>query len=254
VSEHADAFQALLAKMREDFVHEIPDRCYAFEEKILQLEKSPGDVETFDALYRGVHSLKGAGGTHGLGIITSICHQFENLLTEAGTGNDFGQDFTTQAFAYIDLIRQVAKMQQAMLTDFEVIEKKLESLRRSVLNNRKSVLVVESSRLMMGLYREALESLPVQLSFMDNGLAALGRILHEPFDLVIVGRELKELGGVAMIAALRFSQGGQREIPAILVSSKGGGAPEQVDFSANILRDQNLAANLLAAVKKILHV
>lgn len=243
-----DAFQELLAAMRRDFVGEIPDKCFAFEEKILQLEKNPGDLEAFNELYRGVHSLKGSGGTYGLSILTSICHQLENLLTEARNRNVLGSEFATKAFAHVDLIRQVALKQ----TDFEVIESKLEALRRLTLQNRKSVLIVDSSRLMTDLYRKSLDKLPLQLNFMDSGLAALGRLLHEPFDLVIVGRELKELGGVAMMAALRLSQIRQREIPAILVSSKGGGIPEQAGFTANILRDQYLADNLQSVVKKIL--
>ena len=254
MTEQMDTFQALLAKMREDFVNEIPDRCFAFEELILKLEKSSGDVDAFNELFRGVHSLKGSGGTHGLSIFTAISHQLENLLTEARSSNEFKAEFVTQALAHVDLIRQVVSLLQSGKTDFSIIESQLESLKRSVFQDRKSILIVDSSRLMAGLYRETLGRLPIQISFLDNGLTALGRLLHEHFDLVIVGRELKELGGVPMMAAIRLSQVRQRDIPAILVSSKEGGFPESAGFNVNIMRDKNLAANLLTAVKSILHL
>jgi len=75
MTTNMEAFQALLEGMRADFLAELPERCDSFDESILALEKSPDDREAFNELYRGVHSLKGSGGTHGLSIITTLCHQ-----------------------------------------------------------------------------------------------------------------------------------------------------------------------------------
>ncbi len=252
MTENDDTLHALLDKLRQDFISEIPDRCNAFERQIFELEKSPGNAEIFNELYRGVHSLKGSGGTHGLNIVTTICHQLENLLTDARQRKAFGRDMVSLALAHVDLILKVADIQKMAQSDYREIEKSLDGLKKSVLKNRKSILIVESSRLMTELYREVLDRLPVQLVFMDNGLAALGRLMHEHFDLVIVGRELKELGGIALMAAVRESHVRHSKMPAILVSSNEGGVPAQVSFAANILRDQNLAQNLQAVVKKAL--
>jgi chemotaxis protein histidine kinase CheA len=97
MTANMDAFQALLASMREAFLDELPERCGHFDALILSLETSPDDREAFNELYRGVHSLKGSGGTHGLSIITTICHQLENLLSETEARQAFGTVFATRA-------------------------------------------------------------------------------------------------------------------------------------------------------------
>jgi chemotaxis protein histidine kinase CheA len=247
-----EAFQALLEGMRADFLAELPERCDGFDESILALEKSPDDREAFNKLYRGVHSLKGSGGTHGLSIITTLCHQLENLLSETDAQQGFGTAFATRALAYVDLLRQVETTAHHDKPDYSGIEAELEALRLLTLQRRKAGLIAESSTVMAGLYQKALEALPLQLTVVDDGLTALARLLHEPFDFVIVGRELRELNGMALMAALRAGEARNQNIPAILVSSKRDAIPDQVRFSATLSRDQKLADNLVATVRAML--
>lgn len=252
MSSNLDAFQALLATMRDEFLEELPERCDRCDELILTLENPPFDHEAFNDLFRSVHSLKGSGGTHGLGIITTICHQLENLLTETNERRGFSASFATRALAYVDLLRQVAALARRGKPDYSVIEGELDRLRLLSLQSRKTGLIVESSTMMSGLYQKALEKLPLQLMQTDNGLSALDRLLREPFDFIIVGGELKDLNGIALMAALRASNKQNQNIPAILVSSQRISLPEHVRFNASISRDQNLARNLLETVQTIL--
>jgi hypothetical protein len=53
------------------------------------------------------------------------------------------------------------------------IEASLEKLRQVGLQSRKTGLIVESSATMAGFYKQILESLPAQLSLVDNGMTAL---------------------------------------------------------------------------------
>ena len=254
MTDNLDAFQALLAKMRGEFLAELPERCDSLDDLIVRLEKAPTDRDIFDELFRGVHSLKGSGGTHGLSIITTICHQLENLLTDTDSDPklDFNAAFATRALAYLDLLRQVEQVAQDKNPNYGEIDADMEKLRQVGLQSRKTGLIVESSPAMAGFYKQVLETLPVQLSLVDNGMTALGRLLHENFDFVIVGREIKELNGIALMAAVRASQSHNNDIPAILVSSKIDAVPDHAAFNAKILRDQNLPVNLLTAARKIL--
>ena len=252
MSSNMEAFQALLEGMRNDFLGELPERCDGFDALILALEKTPDDREAFNELYRGVHSLKGSGGTHGLGIITTLCHQLENLLSETDTQLGFGTNFATRALAYVDLLRQVETVAREEKPDYSSIESELEALRQLTLQRRKAGLIAESSTAMTRLYQKALEPLPVKLTVENNGMAALARLLSEPFDFVIVGRELKELNGMALMAALRTAQARNKNIPAILVSSKHDAIPNHVRFTATLSRDQKLTDNLVAAVRAVL--
>ncbi len=252
MTTNMEAFQILLKEMRESFLSELSERCDSCDALILALEKTPDDREAFNELYRRVHSLKGSGGTHGLAIITTLCHQLENLLSETDARQGFGPAFATRALAYVDLLRQVGQAARDDNPDYSAIEAELEILRQLTLQRRKAGLIAESSLVMAGLYQKALENLPLQLTVVDDGLAALARLLQEPFDFVIVGGELKELNGMAVMAALRAARGRNQNIPAILVSSKRDAIPEYARFSAALSRDQKLAENLLSAVRVML--
>jgi chemotaxis protein histidine kinase CheA len=252
MNANMDAFQALLAGMRQEFLGELPERCDRIDDLILTLEVSPNDREAFNELYRSVHSLKGSGGTHGLSIITTLCHQLENLISETDARRGFGEAFATRALAYVDLLRQVEAIARQDKPDYSAIETELEVLRQLTLQRRKAGLIAESSTMMAGLYQKALETLPLQLTVVDNGLMALGRLLHEPFDFIIVGGELKELNGMAMMAALRTAHARNQHVPAILISSRRDSIPNHAGFSATLPRDQDLAGNLVAAVRTAL--
>jgi len=251
VSIDLETFQALLGGMREEFLAELPERCDRAEELILKLERAPTDRDVFNLLYRDIHSLKGAGGTHRLNIITSICHQLENLLADADQRQAFDDAFVSRALGHIDLLRQVEPLARQDTPDFAAIETALDNLRQSQLQSRKAILIAESSIMMTRIYQQALDALPLQLAVVDDGLVALERLLHEPFDGVIVGRELKELNGIAVLVALRATQSRNHDLPAIMISSNPGKVPTYAHVSRIITRDQNMAENLVKALNRM---
>lgn len=252
MTANMQAFQLLLNRMRAEFLSEIPERCDRIDALVMALDKDPADREAFNALYREVHSLKGSGGTHGLPIITTLCHQLENLLTEADVQRNFDATFTVRAQAHVNLLEQVEAAAQAEQPDFSAIEAAAQKLRLAVLQRRKAVLIAETSAALAGLYRQTLAGESIQLTLVNDGLVALERLLHEPFDLVIVGRELKTLNGIALMAAVRATGGSNRHVPAILLSSGAGAVPAHVGFSAIVGRDARQMPNLVQVANKAL--
>jgi chemotaxis protein histidine kinase CheA len=254
MTANIETFHILLESMRADFLAELPERCDDLEAMTLALENTLDNRDTYQNYFRAAHSLKGLGGTHGLPIITTLCHQLENLLTEAEADADAGFDtvFTNRALALIDLLRQSALVASQERPDYTSIEADLDEQRSLVLQRRSAVLIAESSRMMSGLCQKALEGLPLQLTVVDNGLTALERLLLDPFDLFIVARELKVLNGVGVAAALRASQSRNREIPILLLSSSMKDIPSHAKFSAIIARDQQLVDKVSHQVMELL--
>ena len=250
MSTGVEQFQYLLQGLRASFLDDLQERCDHFDNLLLKLEKHPADRAVFDELYRGVHSLKGAGGTHGLHIITSICHQMENGLTDAAHKGDF-KAFVEQALKYVDLLRRVEAPGRMENPDYSTIEAGLEALRQSVLRSRKSCLIAESSSMMARVYETALANQPVQFTRVSSGLEALSRLVHEPFDFAIVGRELQELNGIAVMSALRASQGRNQNLPVILVTSSRDNIPEHAHINVVLLKDHHLPEKLIAAMSKL---
>jgi CheY-like chemotaxis protein len=234
-----EAFAALLAAMRNDFLEEMPERCDALDASVLALQEYPRDKELFMELFRQVHSLKGSGGTHGLPVMTIICHYFEDLLSENDSRAGFGSNFDSTAFSYITLLRRVTEIATDHVDpDFTPVETELETLRKSLQKNYKACLVVESSTSMRTLYQSILAKESVKITAVDNGLSALEALLRGPFDIVIIGRELSDMDGAAVAAALRTTRGKNRDLPVILVTSNPAGLPDSARLAAVLSRNK----------------
>ena len=241
-------FAILLAEMQADFLDELPERCNRIEAGVMALER--GVPSAFDELYRQVHSLKGSGGMFNMPVITTICHQFESFISEAHTR--FDRAACTAALAYVDLLRKSPATRGGDVAATQAIEQALERLRISSLSGRASVLIVEPSEAMRKLYAQVFAGKPVQLIGMDSALQALERMLHEPFDLLLASREQSDLNAVALLAALRDSGGGNKDIPAILVSTNPAPVPARLGVRALVPRDTKLLPTLARQVDEVL--
>ncbi|WP_028573245.1 ATP-binding response regulator [Desulfonatronum lacustre] len=240
-----DKIEALLRQMRRAFLNEMGERCDRLEQKIIQLERTPADRDVFEELYRGVHSLKGSGGTHGLHIITAICHQFENLLTEASGACDFSDNCISKSLAYIDLLRKVQQVAGADDPDYASLEAELERLREPEKQRRIEVLMAEPSNIMQQVLRKALADQPVQITMVDDGIAAIELLMRHKFQVAVLARELVRLNGVAVVAAIRASQGRNAKIPFILLTSNPETVPRNVAIDKVLPRDKHLMVEVL---------
>jgi chemotaxis protein histidine kinase CheA len=241
-------FDMLLAEMQADFLDELPERCGRIEQGVLALERQQPDA--FNELYRQVHSLKGTGGMFGVPVITTICHQFETFISEARTR--FNQQASSTSLAYVDLLRKTAQSGGRDTAGVAAIEQVLDRLRAGTLSGRASVLLAEPSDSMRKLYREVFAGKAIHLVTVDKGLAALERMLYESFDLLVASRELPDINAIAVLAALRDSDGRNKDIPAILISSNPAPVPKRLGVRAIVRRDPKLVPTLAQHVGEAL--
>ena len=254
MTANMEAFEAMLAGMRTDFLADLLDRCSEFERLILDLEDAPGNRDLFDELYRGIHSVKGSGGTHGLPMVTTLCHQLEDLLTEASSQKSFDTTFVAQTLSLVDLLRQVVVVCREPKPDYSAIEAALDAQRRLTEQQCKLVMLAESSKVMSGLCQRVLESQSLLLTVVEDGLVALERLHNEPFDLIVVGRELQTLNGLALVSALRASDSPTRKVPVVMVTSNRQHIPPEAGVTTGLARDQKLMDTLHHEVQAILRL
>ena len=244
----SEDFAVLLAEMQADFVDALPDRCSRLEDGVMALEKKePG---AFDELYRQVHSLKGSGGMFGIAVITTICHQFESFISEAK--DRFDRKAATTALTYVDLLRKTFEPSGRNTAGVAEIEQALERMRVDSLSGRVSVLVVEPSDTSRRLYKDVFSDPSIQLVLLDSGMAALERMLHTPFDLLVISRELPDLNAISVVAAIRESRRRNSEIPVIVVSSNPAPVPKHLRISGVVRRDPQLRSILAGLVAEAL--
>jgi HPt (histidine-containing phosphotransfer) domain-containing protein len=242
---------AMLQQLRNAYLAELPERCEQIERLVLSFATSGVKAQAYEDLYRHVHSLKGSAGTHGVPFLSTVCHQFEDLLTQAGESGLKGKSgFCLQ---YVDLLKRGTDYARENRDSGE-LEAALEVLRSGLLRNRHPVLLVDSSGVQAGICQSALDTLPVQLTILDDGIEALGLLLQERFALLITGRTLKRLNGIALSCALRASDSANRNMPVILLSADANlpDTARLAQVNTVIQRDAALANKLRTHVERLI--
>jgi len=243
--------ERLLAQLRESYLQDLPNHCGEIENLVLSFDRK--DPETvFDEIFRHVHSIKGSAGTHGLHLISGICHHFEDhLKTLDGRFEKIDGRFINVCLAYIDCIRTAVSLFEKGGETLP-LENELEQLRKRFLKNNLAGLLVSSSNYITMLCQQTMGDLPVKLTTVDDGFAALERLLQQKYDFIITDKELKQLNGVALTLAVRASDSVNRDTNIIMLTSK-----MSIDFPAGLAPDEILPKNtglshaLVDAVGKI---
>ncbi len=68
------------SKFLARFVEEAREHCSRISEGLLNLEKTPGDTETINALFRSAHTIKGSSRMMKLTGVTELAHKMEDVL------------------------------------------------------------------------------------------------------------------------------------------------------------------------------
>ena len=207
----------ILEHLRESFLDEMPARIIKIEEEIM----SSKNADSYDELFRMVHSLKGSAGSYNFHIITKIAHIMEDVMQSLMQKNEFGHDSTVDILLkFIDVLRDTT---ESLIQTKEApldVDERLDALRDLVFTESINILVVEPSKLYASLIEYSLSTLPVNFTFNNDGLPALDSLLLNKYDLLITSLECPRLNGDALIAALRLVYNFNKDIKVILVSSR----------------------------------
>lgn len=241
--------QQMLAKLRQGFLAELPERLDEMERLTLALGGERFAAQ-FGELYRKVHSLKGSGGTHGLHPLSAVCHQFEDHLNAVGgEAAKSSPLFIDGCLRYLDLLREVTAQAAAGAEQFPRLEHELNRLRARLAPERCAALLVEPSRTAARLSADLLTARGFDVAVVEDGYVALGRLLAQHFDLLVTAAESPMLSGRALIAAARTSHGNKRDFISLLVTS--GEAPpvhRRSDPDFVVVRGSGFVADFDAAL------
>lgn len=244
----------MLAELRNAFLGDLPSRLEDIETLILDLGNGQNFTENFETLYRHVHSIKGSAGTHGLQIISIVCHSFEDEIVKIeGDESSMDSDAVTSWLGFIDLLRTTIDKIYAGVEDFSEIEAALDKTRQKDAEKKYSGLLVFAPGLQQQMCLSAFEDSPVNMAFAESGYQAMGRLLHEKFDFVISNMELADLNGFALISALRMSKTRNHHIPTVLLTSKEikrYGRDSDPDYV--IQKDANMLETVSDTARKII--
>lgn len=124
----------------EDFLVEAQEHFEQIESNFLILEEAPGDLEILNAIFRSVHTIKGAAGFLGLQKVQSLAHIGENVLDDLRKARmEVSDRVMDLLFEMVDLLKvlvedvriQVRKQGEPADPDVSELIQNLEILRRS---------------------------------------------------------------------------------------------------------------------------
>ena len=75
-----------MAAIKQTFFQECEEQLAELEDGLLIIEREEGDVETINAVFRAVHSIKGGAGAFGLDDLVRFAHTFETTLDGMRSG------------------------------------------------------------------------------------------------------------------------------------------------------------------------
>ena len=240
----------LLEHLREGFLEDMPTRVSQIEDEVM----SSKDADTFDELFRMVHSLKGSAGSYSFHVITKIAHDMEDVMQALMKQGEFGKTSTVDILLkFIDILRDTTDSLIEIKSAPLDVDERLGTLRELVFNESVNILVVETSKLYASLVEYSLQQLSVNFTFNDDGLAALDNLLFNKYDVLITSLECPRLNGDALVAALRLLHNFNKNIKVILVSSRAENKiANKDDFDVILDRKTIKEGGLLDVVKKLL--
>jgi two-component system chemotaxis sensor kinase CheA len=102
----------------EDFLIEAQEHFEQIETNFLALEETPGDLDLLNAIFRSVHTIKGAAGFLGLEKVLSLAHMGENVL------DDLRKSRMTLSERVMELLFETVDMLMVLVEDVRVLVKK----------------------------------------------------------------------------------------------------------------------------------
>ena len=245
---------AMLEQLKNEFLAELPARIEEIEQLILGLESS----NNYEEIYRQVHSLKGTGGTHGIPIISIICHELENFIEKEQMQGELNSgQCIDHCLLYIDLLTQTQKETLESRPDYNIIEQSLNKISNKISPNKHNALIIESSKLYIDLIKKSLSSLPLTIEVSTSGLKSLELLLHKKYDILITGKEIDEINGEAIIAAFKLSKPAGKNTKCILLTSKPATSSmlnRTTDPDSILKRSTSLSTDLNTSVKQLLNI
>lgn len=99
-----------MAAIKQTFFQECEEQLAELEAGLLAIEQEAGDVETINAVFRAVHSIKGGAGAFGLDDLVRFAHTFETTLDflrggRIGTSPQLAALMLRSADVLADLVR-----------------------------------------------------------------------------------------------------------------------------------------------------
>lgn len=240
------------------FLSDFPSELETLENLILNLTRNKSSMPDLTHILRFSHSLKGAAGGYGLHLIVTIVHRMEDSLHYLNITNPSIDELIDQLLHHKDYLektwiaykeKDLDKLLKIRI-ELGLNESSSKSSKDALEINIKMpyrILLIEPSKVIVKSIINHLQTRQVEVASLKDGYEALGRLLNEPFDLIVTSGQIPTIDALRLLQILSIVPNPNRETQVIVLSS----SKEKFIYSPfkNLIvleKDPNLASNILS--------
>lgn len=242
-SDEFDSQKAYLERLHDDLAD--------VERLILAYAGNSSDAETTNDLRRIVHSIKGTAGGYGFDVVSVLAHRMEDLIALVELAEIPNDERIDRLMSLRDLMMEAGTAYSAG-NDIRIAQIKNQiGVSLGPTNGVHRVLLVDTSEVTLKLCVDALKKYKIDFGKESNGHDALGRLLKEKFDSVIVSMHAPMIGATDLAFIVRNISCMNKRVTFSVITSDA--APEKdprIKMVHNIFKkDQDLQKNIIEAYK-----
>ncbi|MBA3645896.1 MAG: response regulator [Gemmatimonadaceae bacterium] len=239
---------ALAVRLRSIFTDELDEQIQELNDHLLALERMPADSDRLRAVFRVMHTLKGASRAAGLSLVEEVCHALESELSRARDGGSaLGGEQIAMLFAAVDAL---GTTRDSLRADKPLPDAALTALLQHVRGRGSAIPLVSASKIPENesLPAPAPSSAPVVHERSEDQTQSGARVKIDTRQVDVITGAAGEIAGLAAILGDRAED--LASLRTLHRSRRRGGTQDD-DWDqrlTGLLRNASADARALAAV------
>ncbi|MDD9950835.1 MAG: hypothetical protein OXT67_04645 [Zetaproteobacteria bacterium] len=195
-SQNDDTFEQL----KQSYVEDLYEDLDLIDNMLMKLSHAESQKESFLEVKRMIHNHKANASSFDFHVIAKFLNQFEDSVNSSETLDYV--EIERNCTATIAAVREALRiyLEVDVLDQFDLLEQLTDEF--ELTQDLGKILLVETSKIIIQLHRQALTKIGVGLSVCHDGYQALGRVLHENYLAVVASQQVPQLTGLSLFAAM----------------------------------------------------
>lgn len=244
--------------LRQEYLLSIEDDVIRVKQLV---EGNSLSMEDFRETFRVIHSIKGGASSHEFTTVSTICHYFEDFLSQRMSEDLNNNENLAICTRFFDILGEIIDLtKEGKEVNVQSYIDQISSLElgssEQLQNFKGKVLVVDNTKTMGKVVKEILKENGYDAIIAQNGLIAFNRLVTQKFDALITSINLNLLDGISLITALKSTDNMNANIPTLVISASKNikeRFPREFKPEMIIVKDQNFIANFQESFQSMLH-
>lgn len=241
-----------ISEYQAEFIVQAIEQIEDIEIELFSLEKSSAPNEIFRSIKMKIHSIKGSAGTFDFDLLGTICHSFEDYLTTINL-KAVNTENVEKMINYNRLMKDYLEIAHNLSGKIIVgFKERLDAIEAKKNDINFKVLIVEQSKTLRSIYKKILDHMGVRISILSDSYDALGRLLKEHFDSMIITNKVGSIDGLQLVESLKIIDIQNKNLDIVFVTSNKNITEPSYKLCTIIQKDEGIGRNISQHYAKLI--